>query len=101
MVNFISRHLIKKIQEEVQNKNKILNCTHFLYFDQIIEDPKTKINRVDKYNPYPAEEILPLSWYFLSPKTLVTIYQNIKNNNFYTYKSIEGKSHKIRIKNKK
>lgn len=101
MLTFLSKHLVKKIQEEVDKKKKILGSTYtFLYFDEVIVDPKKRINRVDKYNPYPLEEVLPLSWYFLSPKTLVKIYNNLKENKFYTYRSIDGKSHKIRIKNK-
>lgn len=102
MITFISKHLVKKIQEEVDTKKKILNSTYtFLYFDEAITDKNKKINRVDRYNSYPEEEILPLSWYYLNPITLVKIYKNLKENKFYTYRSIDGKSHKIRIKNKK
>lgn len=100
-MTFISRHLVKKIGEEIENKNKILKSNSFLYFDEAVIDKTATINRVDRYCSYPKEEILGLSWYILSPKTLVKIYKNLKENKFYTYKSIEGRSHKIRIKTKK
>lgn len=100
MINFISIHLVKKIQEQVEQKSKILSANRFIYFDEIIYDSKKKIDRLDKYNPYAKEEILPLSWYFLSPKTLIKIYENLKTNKFYSYTLIGNKSHKIRIKNK-
>lgn len=97
-VNFISMHLVKKIQEQVEQKSKILSSNRFIYFDEVIDDPKNKIDRLDRYNPYAKEEILPLSWYLLSPKTLVKIYENLKTNKFYSYRLIDSKSHKVRIK---
>jgi hypothetical protein len=97
-VNFISMHLVKKIQEQVEQKSKILSTNRFIYFDEVIDDRKKKIDRVDRYNPYAKEEVLPLSWYLLSPKTLVKIYENLKTNKFYSYRLIDSKSHKVRIK---
>jgi hypothetical protein len=98
MINFISIHLVKKIQDQVEQKSKILSANRFIYFDEIIDDPKKKIDRLDRYNPYAKEEVLPLSWYLLSPKTLIKIYENLKTNKFYSYTLIGNKSHKIRIK---
>jgi hypothetical protein len=98
MITFISRHLVNKIEYQIKEKQNILNHNGFLYFDHIIEDSKKRINRVDKHNAFPHEEVLPISWYLLSPLTLVKIYNNLKNNDFFIYKEIKGKSHKMRIK---
>lgn len=100
MVSFIERHLITSITEKVKEKQKILKFNGFLYFDESIPDGKKEINRVNEFNPYPKEEVLPLSWYFIRPLSLAKIYMKLKSNQFYIYKEIDGKSHKMRIKNR-
>lgn len=101
MVSFIERHLITAITNQVKEKQKILKFNGFLYFDETIADGKKEINRVNENNPYPKEEVLPLSWYFVRPATLAKIYMKLKSNRFYIYKDVNGKSHKMRIKNRK
>jgi len=100
MVSFIERHLITAITNQVKEKQKILKFNGFLYFDETISDGKKEINRVNESNPYPKEEVLPLSWYFIRPSSLAKIYMKLKFNQFYIYKEIDGKSHKMRIKNR-
>ncbi len=99
MVSFIERHLITSITNQIKEKQKILKFNGFLYFDETISDGKKEINRVNESNPYPKEEVLPLSWYFIRPSSLAKIYMKLKFNQFYIYKEIDGKSHKMRIKN--
>jgi hypothetical protein len=98
MITFISRHLVNKIEDQIKEKINILKHDGFLYFDHIIEDPKKRINRVNRHNVFAQEQVLPVGWHYLSPLTLVKIYNNLKNNNFFIYKEIKGKSHKMRIK---
>jgi hypothetical protein len=101
MLDFITQHLITSVTKVIKEKQKILKHNGFLYFDKTISDGKKEINRVNENNPYGKEEILPLSWYFIRPATLAKIYLDLKFNNFYIYKEIDGKSHKMRIKNRK
>jgi hypothetical protein len=101
MISFIEKHLITAITNQVKEKYKILKFSGFLYFDETIPDGKKEINRVNESNPFPKEEVLPLSWYFIRPATLAKIYLKLKFNQFYIYKEIDGKSHKMRIKNRK
>jgi hypothetical protein len=105
--NFISEHLILRIKSLVKEKQKILGVSDWLYFDEKIK-PKTSksqmwfkdLNRINNYNVYQSEKLLPVSWNNLSPKELLEIHSSLKENRFYSYKNITGKSHKIRIKNK-
>lgn len=101
MITFISRHLVNNIESQIKEKMKILNHSNFLYFDESIKDSKKIINRVNLFSPFGKEEIVATSWYLLDPKTLVEIYNKLKNNKFYIYKTIDGKSHKVRIKDRK
>ena len=105
--DFISEHLIKKIREIVKYKRNILKAdNNWLYFDEPIKPAKSsklfkEINRINIYNVYPKEGLLPVSWMHISGKEIIKIYEMVKENKFYTYKSIDGKSHKVRIKKRK
>lgn len=96
---FIERHLIDKINDQLKQKQAILKHDHFYYFDEPVRNKKKLIDRLNRYNPYFKEEILPSSWYSLDGSTLREIYFKLKNNEFYIYKKMkDGKSYKTRIK---
>lgn len=99
MSNFITRHIISKIESEIKKKQAILKHESFYYFDTPINNGKKSINRFNRWNPYMKEEILPSSWYSLDGKVLIEILDKIKNNKFYIYKNINGKDCKTRIRN--
>ena len=99
-MNFISKHLIEKIYEEVKKKQAVLKHEHFYYFDDPVMDKNRKIDRLNRWNPYIKNEVLPSSWYSIEGKTLMEVFQKLKDNEFYIYKDLEGKSHKMRIKKK-
>lgn len=100
-MNFITRHLIDKIGEQLRLKQATLKHEHFYYFDEPIKDGKRIIDRVNRSYPFVKEEILPITWYALDGSSLREIYMKLKYNQFYTYKKLEdGKSYKTRIKNK-
>lgn len=101
MADFIRPLLIRKITELVKEKESILKNEGFLFLDKNVEDKKKikkTINRVNRNNIYPKEEVLPISWYSVSGSSLLEIYSQLKDNSFYIYKIINGKSHKMRIK---
>jgi hypothetical protein len=100
MPDFIKTHLITKIKEQVKEKQEILQFDGFLFLDKDIIDEK-KINRLNKWSIYPKEELLPLNWYHIKGSNLLEVYSQLKDNNFYIYKLISGKSHKMRIKKRK
>lgn len=97
-MSFIKTHLIKKIQEQIEDKQNSVNFVGFFYFDKFVKSKTWDINRVNKGNAYPYEKVYPLSFWSLEGKSLIDIYQKLKNNNFYFYKKINGKDHKIRLK---
>ena len=100
-MDFIRTHLITKIKDQIKEKQKILKHDSFLFFDKPIDDGKKIINRTMLMNPYPKEELLPVSWYNVKGTTLLDMYSQLKDNSFYIYKLYEGKSHKMRIKKKR
>ena len=51
-MNFISKHLIEKIYEEIKKKQAILKHEHFYYFDEPIQDKKRQIDRVNSRNKF-------------------------------------------------
>lgn len=107
--NFISEHLINQIKKMVKEKSKILDSgNNWFYFDETIKSssPKSQmwfgeLNRINLYNVYQKEKLLPVSWINIPGKDLIEIYQILKENKFYTYKNITGRSHKVRIKTRK
>lgn len=100
-MDFIKTHLITKIKDQVKEKQNILKFDGFLFLDNDIISGDKKINRVNKWNVYPKEELLPLNWYQIKGGQLLEVYSQLKDNNFYIYKMLDGKSHKMRIKKKK
>ena len=100
-MDFIRTHLILKIKDSIKEKQKILKFDGFFFLDSHIEDNKKTINRLNQYCIYPKEELIPLNWYQLKGTSLLDIYSQLKENNVYIYKMLDGKSHKMRIKNKK
>ena len=100
MITFIDRHLIDKINEQLVQKQATLKHDHFYYFDEPVTDKRRIIDRVNRYNPYIKDQILPASWYSFEGSTLREIYMKLKYNKFYVYKKLkDGKSYKTRIKN--
>jgi hypothetical protein len=96
-MDFLKTHLIKKIKSQVKEKQQILKHEGFLFFDTPIDDGKKVINRIME-TPYPKEELLPIGWYNVKGSTLLDMYAQLKDNDFYIYKLYQGKSHKMRIK---
>jgi hypothetical protein len=100
-MNFITKHLIDKIGEQLRLKQATLKHENFYYFDEPIKDGKRVIDRVNRSYPFIKEEILPITWYALNGTSLMEVYMKLKHNKFYVYKKLEdGKSYKTRIKNK-
>jgi len=99
-INFISRHLINKIEELVLQKQKILKHTGFIYLEQPTIQNNRQINRISPRNCYFQNEILPESYFFIDGKSLLSIYNNLKSNKIFIYKEINGQFYKTRIKSK-
>ena len=97
-VNFISRHIISSISKMIMEKQKILNHDGFYYFDKAVTNDNYIIDRVNKWNPYKKEDILPVSWYSIRPKVLVEIYFIFKFNRVYVFRKNGDKVYKVRTK---
>ena len=96
--NLITNQVIRLIEREIEDKRKLTNITNFYYFNDPIVDGKRIINRVSRFHPFEKEEIVPIGWYLLSGNALIQIYDKLKNNEFFFYKLIDGKSYKARLK---
>jgi hypothetical protein len=62
-MTFLDTHLIIKIRDKV----KAIDHIGFIWLDRPIYDKKVVIDRI-KLDPYEIDEILPISWYAVSPK---------------------------------
>lgn len=97
--NFITKHLISKIELLILEKQNFFNHSGFIYFDEPAKLKNNKLlNRVNRYNFYYQNEILPQSFYFLEAKELMSLFDKLKNNKFYIYKQIGEKDYKTRVK---
>lgn len=100
-MNFIDKHLIKKIKKIIENKQDYLNYVGFFYFNVPINREKYKIDRINSLYAYTDKSGLLFALYTLNGNELLEIYTKLKNNEFFVYKKIDGKEHKIWIKNDK
>ena len=98
MINFIARHLVDKITEQLVEKQGILKHDGLYYFNDPIINGKEIINRVSRFYPYKLNAPTPISWFTLNGEVLVQVFKKLKNNEFFVYKKIEGKDCKVRIK---
>lgn len=98
-MNFIEKHIHKKVDEEIIKKQSILNHDGFYWFDIPIIDGNIIIDRFNRYNPFAKDYNIPTTWYRLSKKSLMEAYFKIKNNQFYIYKIVDTKMYKSRIEN--
>lgn len=94
--NFLTRHLIKKITDMVKLTEKDY-IQRYIYLDRVIYDGNRVINRVNRYNPYEVESLLPTSWYMLSVQSLLSIYEQLSDNKIYTYDVVDGGAVKKRL----
>lgn len=99
-INFISRHLINKIEQLIIEKQTILNHKGFIYLDSPLIQGKKIINRLNCKNCYLKNEILPESYYSLDGQSLLSIYNTLKTNKVFIYREINGQYYKTRIKSK-
>lgn len=102
-MSFIKKHLLEKIKKYVNRKQDSVNFSGLFYFDNPIIDTKTGnrkiiINRVNRDSIYEKEEIIPLKNQ-LNGSILVDIFFKVKNDEFFFYKKVNGKDHRIRFKN--
>jgi hypothetical protein len=81
--NFIKTHLLNKISTISIRKYYQFNVKGFIFFDEPIIDGKYTIDRVNKFSPYPKDEIIPISWYMLKSETLLKIYEKLKDDKIY------------------
>ena len=98
MSDFIRKHLITSTKQMITQKQDSINFNGFFHFDGV-KSRNAIINRVNRENPFMKEEILSSSWHLLEGSALIDIYNKIKNNEFYFYKTVNGKDHRLTFKN--
>lgn len=98
-MNFIDHHLISKAIELYKFKLKVLEKEDgFLYFDFPIQTNIYKIDRIGNGFVYFENQILPLDWNSISGKTLLSILNELKLNNVFIYREIDGRFFKTRLR---
>ena len=105
-MNFIKSKLIENIKKLIADKQDSVDFNGFFWLykvEEYIYSPILKgekvINRVSRYGFFLKEEIIAHNWDLASGKILLKIYDKIKNNEFYFYKTVDGRDHKISFKN--
>lgn len=104
-MSFIKKHLLEIIKKSIDRKQDSINFNGFFYFDnpvigtKINNNRKIIINRVNRDSIYEKEEIIPLIKNQLNGSTLVNIFFKVKSDEFFFYKKVNGKDHRIRFKN--
>lgn len=120
MSDFISRHLVKKIEEEIDSKSKRLGIVNNVvetpfYLDELVKNYSSlrgvsttlNINRVRLYkyqSSYRSAQFFyengttPYSFHMLKGAQLKDIFFKLRDNKFFIYKKIEGKNLKVRLK---
>ena len=77
-MTFLDTHLIIKIRDKVKDIDHI----GFIWLDKPIYDKNFVIDRI-KMDPYQSEEIMPISWYAVSPKARLKIYNALRKEEVY------------------
>lgn len=77
-MTFLDTHLIIKIRDKV----KAIDHIGFIWLDRPIYDKKFVIDRI-KLDPYECDEIMPISWYAVSPKARLKIYNALRREEVY------------------
>jgi hypothetical protein len=83
-MDFIKKHLIKNIKDQIIKKQKNLGFYEFFWFDYPVMDGCKIINRCNT-RPYYTDEILSCDWALISNKALLDIFLILKNNSFFIY----------------
>jgi hypothetical protein len=99
MVNFITSHIISKIDKNLKEIYEDNNYKGFIWFDTPIIEGEIVINRMNLQSPFKQEEIMPTSWYTIKPKTILEILNRLKKNEVYIKPKMG--SYYIRIKPRK
>ncbi len=83
MVNFLTSHIISKIGTISKELYTVNNYKGFIWFDTPIVEGKTVLNRLNLQSPFREEDILPISWYAIKPRTILEILNRLKNNDIH------------------
>ncbi len=77
-MTFLDTHLVIKIRDKV----KAIDHNGFIWLDKPIYDKRVVIDRI-KLDPYECDEILPISWYAVSPNARLKIYNALRKEEVY------------------
>jgi len=94
-MNFITSKLIDNIYVLVVKSQNKYNHHHFFYFNEPIIEDDMVIDRINRWNPYVKEKMLPYTYYSLKGSTLIEIYEKIKNEQFYYWENKNNNYKKV------
>ena len=95
-MNFIRYTLISKILTKYRQKRDFYVNEGFFYFDNKVRN----IDRIGRGFLFNKDEIIQVDWHDIDSRDLLDIFRQLKNNEFYFYREIEGKILKFRPKKK-
>jgi len=97
-MSFIRKHIESRIWM-LYELNRHISGGSFLYLDSPVEIANGKrINRIKDRAAYLSEEIVPLDWRSVPGPDMAKVSDQLSIGCFYGYKTIDGKSYKIRKK---
>lgn len=97
-MNFIRGHLIIDIKERIVNLKKSLKFTNFVYFDEPVRCGEYLVDRINEHYPFYRENYVCAEWKDIKGHALVEMQKRLRDNRFFVYRNIDGKSYKIRKK---
>lgn len=100
MIDFIKLHLVNSIRIECMKICTKYNYQGFIWLDDEVTnatDGKSTINRINERDAFESDKILPISYYLLKPKALISINNSLKNNNFYILRRENNSLIKVKI----
>jgi hypothetical protein len=98
-MSFIKSHLLKRIKGDIIRKQDSVNFNGTFYFDKPVIHNKKPINRINRECAYLEGNIMPILNNKLNAIALIDVFFKIKNDEFFFYKKVDGKEHRIRFKN--
>lgn len=83
MLNFITKHLINKIEEYTLG----IDYKEMYFFDIPISQGTIKFDKIGRYSLYEKERKIPYSLYQVKTQTLIDVYLKFKENKTYLKKT--------------
>jgi hypothetical protein len=97
-MNYIKNKVTKKLISEIKKRQTSFTHNGFFFFNEPIIVDDLILDRVSDWAIYEYDKILPKKFSIVSGKILFFALKKILNDEFYIFKTINGKSYRIKTK---